>query len=456
MLWYLLGMDWLLLAVMTAISLLTVLSRHRPFGIPLLPAQSRQPVVLRMQRACAAVLSGFAVLNVLASCIVFFPFAKERADVILIAVLFVPVFGDMLILELFRRKAAKQFSAAGILFVPCGKATADLQVSREKGKAAISPLWLWILFALGFAPFIVFLCVEKWRTGYMLGFAGLMPLLQLLCIVQYYSLRNMPAPLRFSDRQKDFAFAKKTVHIRTAALPVMSAGILGFLWCFAAFLATAKPVFSLIGIVMLCAGMLAATIWQQRALEKLTDAGASDADAQPRQTAGMYKWGCYYNPNDPRVFVPKQVESLGWTLNLARPSAKVMLVGFWLLVVGTLLFAVLAGLMGDYRITLTESAVEIDASMYDLSVPYTEITEITTVDTLQNGVRTNGYGGFEKSFGHFHFDTYGDCMLYAYNDTPRFVVLRLQSKPYCVILNAQTVEQTDALCAEIKAQLPAA
>ena len=142
MLWYLLGMDWLLLAVMTAISLLMVLSRRQPFGIPLLTAQSRQPVVLRMQCACAAVLSGFAVLNVLASCIVFFPFAKESGNAILIAVLFVPIFGDMLILELYRRKAAKQFSAAGLLPAPSGKATADLQVSRKKGKAAISPLWL--------------------------------------------------------------------------------------------------------------------------------------------------------------------------------------------------------------------------------------------------------------------------------------------------------------------------
>ena len=34
-----------------------------------------------------------------------------------------------------------------------------------------------------------------------------------------------------------------------------------------------------------------------------------------------WKWGIYYNPDDPRSIVPKQIKSLGWTFNFAKPGA---------------------------------------------------------------------------------------------------------------------------------------
>lgn len=36
---------------------------------------------------------------------------------------------------------------------------------------------------------------------------------------------------------------------------------------------------------------------------------------------GNWKWGIFYvNYKDSRLIVPKQVESLGWTLNFAHPK----------------------------------------------------------------------------------------------------------------------------------------
>lgn len=34
-----------------------------------------------------------------------------------------------------------------------------------------------------------------------------------------------------------------------------------------------------------------------------------------------WKWGVYYCTADPRVIVPKRLKWMGWTMNLARPSA---------------------------------------------------------------------------------------------------------------------------------------
>jgi uncharacterized membrane protein len=48
----------------------------------------------------------------------------------------------------------------------------------------------------------------------------------------------------------------------------------------------------------------------------------------------VWKWGIFYfNPADSRIFVPKRIESLGWTLNFARPGSSLLILGFILFVI---------------------------------------------------------------------------------------------------------------------------
>ena len=50
-----------------------------------------------------------------------------------------------------------------------------------------------------------------------------------------------------------------------------------------------------------------------------------------------YKWGIfYYNPDDNRVFVPKRLKALGWTLNFANPYS-------YLVILGIIVFAFIMG-----------------------------------------------------------------------------------------------------------------
>jgi uncharacterized membrane protein len=52
-----------------------------------------------------------------------------------------------------------------------------------------------------------------------------------------------------------------------------------------------------------------------------------------------YKWGIfYYNPADPRVWLPKRVKWFGWTLNFANWMS-------YLVLIGIVAFAVLATLI---------------------------------------------------------------------------------------------------------------
>jgi len=42
-----------------------------------------------------------------------------------------------------------------------------------------------------------------------------------------------------------------------------------------------------------------------------------------------YKWGLFYfNPDDTRVIVPKQIQWMGWTLNFARPATWIIIIAF--------------------------------------------------------------------------------------------------------------------------------
>ncbi len=73
---------------------------------------------------------------------------------------------------------------------------------------------------------------------------------------------------------------------------------------------------------------------EMRKAEKLAAAGGSPSDApQGDRTEDKY-WKCggtfYYNPDDPAIWVEKRM-GIGWTTNMARPAAWVILGAFLLL-----------------------------------------------------------------------------------------------------------------------------
>jgi uncharacterized membrane protein len=46
----------------------------------------------------------------------------------------------------------------------------------------------------------------------------------------------------------------------------------------------------------------------------------------------------YYNPKDPRIFPPKRIGFLGWTINFANPYSVLTSIGFVLLIIATGMF----------------------------------------------------------------------------------------------------------------------
>ena len=92
-------------------------------------------------------------------------------------------------------------------------------------------------------------------------------------------------------------------------------------------------ILSFVGIGLFSAWVMKRTV-EMRKAEKLAAAGDSPTDApQGDRTEDKY-WKCggtfYYNPDDPAIWVEKRM-GIGWTTNMARPAAWVILGAFLLL-----------------------------------------------------------------------------------------------------------------------------
>ena len=50
--------------------------------------------------------------------------------------------------------------------------------------------------------------------------------------------------------------------------------------------------------------------------KEVTDGGTEDDNSK-----NWYLGFLYFNPNDKRIFPPKRIKGLGWTINFANPSS---------------------------------------------------------------------------------------------------------------------------------------
>ena len=58
--------------------------------------------------------------------------------------------------------------------------------------------------------------------------------------------------------------------------------------------------------------------------------GGTKIETEPE----YWKWGVFYfNPNDPRIVVPKRIEWLGWTLNFAQPVSIIIIGGIFVFII---------------------------------------------------------------------------------------------------------------------------
>ena len=92
--------------------------------------------------------------------------------------------------------------------------------------------------------------------------------------------------------------------------------------------------------------------------------------------------------------------------------------------------------MGSVNVTLTDSDVEIDASLKsEISIPYSDITYIELRDDVDYGHRVIGTSNSKVLIGDFENDEFGRYTLAVYKDTSKAIVIHTAEEIYVTNLS---------------------
>lgn len=451
----LLMISWLVFGTMAAFMLFYKnYQNHQILGVTL-SAQHAESVEVRdivsgYRLKCYLVL----VLSIGLSLLLLLKPIGIYTEFLLLILVMANLFLNWLVLHRCQRKLQALKNEKDWIYQRTRIVTVDINVAKEKGKAGISAVWSWLFLFLSFIPTVYLILSPETRELYPFGFSLIGPFIQLNMTFLYYHMRNSHTPALSENTEINKACARTQERIRTtcATLNALSMLIFWFLFNYI-ILYTRSALLIVIPAIVLVIAILIIAYWQQkkiRSAENYFYGAELKEESHISEQENLYKWGCYYNPNDSRILVPKRVEGMGWTINIGHPVGKIMGYGILVLVL-VILTTVFYGGLKDYVIAENGSQITIDAPMYDLSIEKDRIVSVSAIENLPRGSRTNGYGGSSKSFGHFTFDGYGRCMIYVYHQGGDYIVLELDGDdPGYVIVNAKTPEDTESLHRSIK------
>lgn len=159
-----------------------------------------------------------------------------------------------------------------------------------------------------------------------------------------------------------------------------------------------------------------------------------------------WKNGWYNNPNDNHLLVQDRMCSTNFTLNMAKPAAKIIsaatavfitvtiVVVFWLIL--SLENAKIAFLINGNQVT-------IDAAMYDTHFMISDIQSIEIIEKMPEDdfTRTNGGATEKYLIGHFKGKETGNCLMYLYRDYVPVLEIKLSDKT--IYVNSKNVNEIE-------------
>lgn len=159
----------------------------------------------------------------------------------------------------------------------------------------------------------------------------------------------------------------------------------------------------------------------------------------------------YNNPNDRSVMVPKRL-GIGTTINIGTKTGKSIYYGLFVFVALLLIGTGWMGVQTDFSTptltTDTNGRVSIEYPMYNYSFAMKDVQELTLVDSLPRGRRTNGVATDTVAIGNFKFDEFGKSKVYLVKNSPPYIVIKLPD--IYVLYNNKNATETKRLYAELK------
>ncbi|AEG61240.1 DUF5808 domain-containing protein [Desulforamulus ruminis] len=409
-----------------------------------------QATIQDFKRACYTVL----LLSVGLSLFMLIQTIRPYAEFYMLFLVMANLFANWFIIHRFQQRLQSIKRKNQWVYPQSRIIRVDLNVSKEKGKSAVTSIWIWLFLLISFIPTAFLIFHPQMQESYPIGFSLIGPLCQLSTIYFYYQMKNRQASVLSDNTEINKACARTEERINTMSATLSSLAMLVFWILFNISIIYIKnDMFTALSVVILVSFLLAIANWQQRKIRAAQHYFFGEVlkdDSGIYEQESTWKWGFYYNPNDPRIIVPKRIANMGWTINIGRPAGKAIGAGvlvFFLGIIGIVAY----GGFKDYTITENNSKIMIDAAMYDISLEKNQVISVSITDKIPKGTRTNGYGGVNKSFGHFSIEGFGKCMLYIYNDVDKYIVLKLEGDdPGYVIVNDKSQDKTEQLYQTIK------
>ncbi|MBD2872314.1 DUF5808 domain-containing protein [Paenibacillus arenilitoris] len=160
----------------------------------------------------------------------------------------------------------------------------------------------------------------------------------------------------------------------------------------------------------------------------------------------------YYNPDDQSVMVPKRV-GIGTTFNMATRAGKWFRYGSVVLAFAIILPLAAFAVQSDHTAPVLHigksGIVAIDYPLHDYSFEIGEVRELSLVDSIPSGFRTNGTATAEYARGSFNLEKLGNAKLYVFKKSPPYILAKLDGQ--YVIFNDKNAVNTKAIFDELKA-----
>lgn len=158
-----------------------------------------------------------------------------------------------------------------------------------------------------------------------------------------------------------------------------------------------------------------------------------------------WKNGWYNNPEDSHFLVQDRISSTNYSMNMAKPAAKIISVLTAVSIPASIIFVlVLIFSLENAQVLLQieDNKVSIDAAMYDTQFTLDEIQSVKIINQLPEDDYTRINGGATQRYliGHFRGDNSEKCMMFLYRD-------------YAPILEIQIPEQTIYVNSKEKGQV---
>lgn len=430
----------LVIISISASSFLSLSTINQRFGFYVTYAQSTSEPLKKLTKSYKRWIIVLNLITLIGCSIGLFATRFVQDAILLISIL-VYTFAMFIIYWIFQNKTLEYKKTTDQPY-PASAMQADLQVLSKYGSYGISSRWNWILILLSFAPLLFKHFYPKLPGNISLPLLLIGPFIQIICLLGFYGSKRFIAKTISNDSCDNQAYAKQFSINNTLFALQMSLLICSFFLLFYGALFTSSTILVLAAVVMLVPGLFILSFIHIQKQNSLNIQFHTEENPEP---LSHYKWGIYYNPDDPRVFVPKKIQGLGATINMGNRKGKAAASALALVICSVLMLLFISD-QKNYAYSITDTTFEIDAGMYDTTVDYDAILSIQTVDELPTGMRINGFSGLSKQYGYFRLDGYGKVHLYIYMNSEVYIVIQTENSsiPY-IILNDKTPEKTREL-----------